>query len=201
MEGTRVITPPLATDTGNWAGYEWHGGTVAAAEFTVPQFPYHDMNAAERSNRSILAIWAGLTNGPDIAQIGIYDYVLGGHVDWATVCAFWPKSDQSCGPNEGVSTGDTIAVSVHRNGLTYTMAMRDYGPHNRWSVRIKGTTGSVDTTAAVMAESTGTEIDNLTHFAPFRAATSGDPAEMFYSATVGHAQKINDREIQIDPRR
>lgn len=196
-----MIVPPLSTLTGNWAGYEWHGNTVAASVFTVPEFPYHDMNAAERGNRSQIAIWAGLTNGPDIAQIGIYDYVQAGHVDWATVCAFWPKSDENCGPNEGVSTGDKIAVSVHRNGLTYTMSMRDYGPHNVWSVKITGTTGSVDTEAAVMAESTGSEIDELTHFDPFYMATSGNPANMFYSATVGHARKIRSRLIQIIPAR
>ena len=196
-----LIPPPLSVATGNWAGYEWHGGVTAAAEFAVPEFPYHDLSTAEKRNHTVLSIWAGLTNGPDIAQIGVYDYVQAGHVNWAGVCAFWPKTDVGCG--HGISTGDKIFLKVQRNGLSYTMTMHDAGPHNVWSVSIKGSTGSVDTTAAVMAEDStypGNPMTPLTYFSPFKVGTSGNPATMFYSSNVGHAQKLSNREFQIDPR-
>src|ERR1700722_26836 len=111
-----IIPPAASVDTGNWAGYEWHGGTVAAAEFVVPEFPYHDMNSEEKNNQTALSIWTGLGVSPYIEQIGVYDYVKSGHVDWAGFCAWWPNVNESCG--HGISTGDEIFVSVHRSGFT-----------------------------------------------------------------------------------
>jgi hypothetical protein len=172
-----VITPPAAVSTGNWAGYEWHGGDVAAAEFVVPEFPYHDMSSAEKANHTVLTLWTALGVAPYIEQIGIYDYVQAGQVRWAGVCAFWPTVEESCG--HGISTGDKIFTSVHRHGLTYTLAMRDAGPHNVWAISIKKTLGHVDTTAETIVEDStypGYPFKPLTYFTPVKVATSGNPA-------------------------
>ena len=50
-----MIIPPAAIDTGNWAGYEWRGGSTSAAEFVVPEFPFHDMSVAEKENRTVMS--------------------------------------------------------------------------------------------------------------------------------------------------
>jgi hypothetical protein len=197
MEPSAVITPPAALNTGNWAGYEWNGGSVAASVFTVPEFPYKDMSAAERNNQTVLSLWAGLGVSPYIEQIGIYDYVQAGKVNWAGVCAFWPTVNESCG--HGISTGDKIAVSVHRSGLTYTLAMRDYGPHNVWAIHVSRTLNHVDTTAEVIVEDStypGYPLENLTYFSPVRAATSGTPQTEVYSPW-GRAVKNAKRLITI----
>lgn len=183
--------------TGNWAGYEWNGGTVAAAEFTVPSFPYAKMNSQERTNKTAMAIWVGLYSYPHIEQIGIYDYTLNGHVGWAGFCAFWPSTNDSCG--HGISQGDTMFVSVHRNGLTYTMSMRDAGPHNKWSISITKTLPYRDTTAVAVVEDTnypGTPFVPLTTFAPVKMATSGNPATEVRDS-FSYARKIAARAIEI----
>jgi hypothetical protein len=192
-----VITPPAGINTGNWAGYEWNGGTVAAAEFTVPEFPYHDMSSAEQNNHTVLSLWAGLGVAPYIEQIGIYDYVQAGHVNWAGFCAFWPTTDDSCG--HGISTGDAIFVSIHRNGLTYKMAMHDAGPHNVWTISISKTLNHEDTTAEVIAEDStypGYAFEPLTYFSPVTAGTSGNPATEVHDS-FSHAVKDSNREITI----
>ena len=189
-----MITPPAAINTGNWAGYEWHGGTVAASVFTVPSMP--NPTPAEKSGHAILALWAGLGVYPTIAQIGTYDYYQAGKINWAGFCAFWPESDVSCG--KGISTGDKLAVSVHRNGFTYTMRMRDYGPHNVWAVSIKGTLPQENTTAEFIAEDTsyGT-LEPLGKFSNVPVNTSGDPATEVYSADAGYAVKTGSRSFTI----
>jgi len=189
--------PPASVTTSNWAGYEWKGNDVAAAEFTIPNFPYSSMNSAEKENHSAMSIWTGLRAYPYIEQIGIYDYVSNGKVGWAGFCAFWPTSNVSCG--HGISTGDKMAVSVHRSGLTYTMSMRDYGPHNTWSVSIKKTLTHADSTAVVIAEdSTYPQYSpvNLTHFDSFVATTSGDPV-LEYESPWGYAVKTSSRSVTI----
>jgi hypothetical protein len=192
-----MITPPVAVDTGNWAGYEWHSNSVAAAEWTVPSFPYHDMSSAEKNNHSVLSQWVGLTNGPDIEQIGIYDYVEAGQVKWAGVCAWWPVVDEGCG--HGISTGDAIFVSVHRSGLTYKMSMHDAGPHNVWTISISRTLNHVDTTAAAIIEDStypGYPQEDLTYFSPVKVGTSGNPATEIYSPW-GYAVRNSARSFTI----
>lgn len=186
--------PPVSIQYANWAGYEWQSST-AAAQFTVPSFPYSRMSAAERNNRTVLAIWAGLGTGPSIEQIGIYDYVQNGHVGWAGFCAFWPSTDASCGG--GISTGDVLQVSVHRSGFKYTMSMRDVG---KWTVSISRTLPNKDNTAEVIAEDTqyaGDPFTNLTYFSPFKATVSGNPATEIYSRW-GRGIRLNSRTIEIE---
>lgn len=194
-----ITPPPVSVQTGNWAGYEWNGGSVAAAEFVVPSFPYSKMNAQEKANKTALSIWAGLTNGPDLEQIGVYDYVTPQHTTgWAGVCAFWPLTDDSCG--HGIAQGDRIAVSVHRSGFTYTMAMRDYGPHNVWAISVKRTLNHADTRAAFMAEDSnypGTPFVPLSTFSNFKVNTSGNPTTMFWSRNVGSAKRLGSRLMEI----
>lgn len=192
-----IVPPPVSSYTQNWTGYEWRGNTVAATEFVVPSFPYNKMSTAEKQNHTALAIWAGLGVGPYIEQIGIYDYVQNGQVDWAGVCAFWPTTNQSCG--EGISTGDTMFLSVHRAGLVYTMTMRDAGPHNHWTVTISKKLNHVDTTAEAVAEDTeypGYNFSPLTYFAPFKMATSGIPATQVTSKWA-IARRLTSRLIEI----
>ena len=192
-----MITPPAGVNTGNWAGYSWHGGSVAASEFVVPEFPYHKMSAAEKNNHTVMSIWTGLGISPYIEQIGVYDYVQAGHVNWAGFCAFWPTVDESCG--HGISTGDEIFVSVHRHGLTYKMSMRDAGPHNKWAISISKTLHHVDTTAeAIMEDSTypGHPFEPLTYFNPMKMATSANPTTEYHDS-FSHAVKDSHREIKI----
>jgi hypothetical protein len=189
--------PPASVNTGNWAGYEWHGGVTSAAEFVVPSFPYKDMSPAEKNNHSVLSIWAGLGVSPSIAQIGVYDYVQSRQVDWAGFCAFWPKSDASCG--HGISTGDEMFVKVERSGFTYTMTMRDAGPHNVWSISIKGTLPQKNTTAEAIAEDStypGYPQTNLTYFSPMKVATSPDPTTEIYDSSA-YAVKNSRTSITI----
>lgn len=194
--------PPAAVLTGNWAGYEWNGGTgaagVSAAEFVVPNHPYAKMNGAERANHTSMAIWTGLYGYPSIAQIGIYDYAQNGQTDWAGFCAFWPQTDVSCG--QGISTGDEIFVSVHRSGLTYTMSMKDAGPHNHWAVSIKKTLPEKLTTGVGVVEDTqypGYPLVPLSGYSNIRMATSGNPTTEVYSKDAGFANRINSRAIWI----
>jgi hypothetical protein len=192
------IPPPASFQTGNWAGYEWNGGSVAATEFVVPAFPYSKMNTQEKHGKTVMSIWAGLGIRPWIEQIGIYDYITNGKVNWAGFCAFWPSSNVSCG--HGISTGDEMFLSVHRNGLTYTMTMRDAGPHNKWVISITKTLDHKDTTAeAIMEDSTypGTPFEPLTTFTPFRMATSGNPMTEVYD-TFSYAKKTGSRSIEIE---
>lgn len=202
-----MITPPAYTapvpasvNTANWAGYGWHGGSVAAAEFVVPEFPYHDMNSAEKNNHTVLSLWAGLGISPYIEQIGVYDYVQAGHVNWAGFCAWWPTVDVSCG--HGISTGDEMFVSVHRNGLSYKMTMRDAGPHNKWVISISKTLNHADTAAEVIVEDStypGHPQTNLTYFSPVHAATSGVPATEIHSPW-GKAVANSRHSITIEHR-
>jgi hypothetical protein len=195
-----MITPPVGVNTGNWAGYGWNGNSVSASVFTVPEFPYHDMNAAEKTNHTVLSLWAGLGVSPYIEQVGVYDYVKAGHVNWAGVCAFWPTVNESCG--HGISTGDKIAVSVHRNGLTYTLSMRDYGPHNVWAIKISKKLGHVDTKAETIVEDStypGYPLTNLTYFNPIKVATSGNPVTEYYSPW-GYAVRNTSRLFTIEHR-
>jgi hypothetical protein len=189
----RVIIP-----TGNWAGFEWNGGTVAAAKFVVPNFPYAKMSPQEKKNQTDMAIWVGLYGYPHIEQIGIYDYVTAGKVNWAGFCAFWPGENISCG--HGISTDDTMFVSVHRNGLTYTMSMRDAGPHNVWSISITKTLLNKDTEAVAVMEDTnypGTPFTPLTQFTPFRMATSGYPTNE-YRDRFSYAVRTSFRSIEVE---
>lgn len=192
-----IIPPPPAAYVQNWTGYEWRVTTVAATEFVVPSFPYKSMSAAERSNHTALAIWAGLGVSPYIEQIGIYDYVQNGQVGWAGFCAFWPSSNVSCG--QGISTGDTMFLKVTRAGLTYTMTMRDAGPHNHWVVTVTKKLNHVDTTAEAMVEDTeypGYSFTPLTYFAPFKMATSNTPATQVDSRWA-IARRLTSRLIEI----
>jgi hypothetical protein len=192
-----MIPPPVSVPTGNYAGYQWHGGNVSAAEFTVPAFPYHDMNAEEKAGTTSLSLWTALTNGPDIEQIGIYSYIKAKQVSWAGVCAWWPVVAEGCG--HGISTGDKIFVSVHRSGFHYVMAMHDAGPHNVWTVSISRTLPHADSTGEFIAEDSHyphTPAVNLTHFDPIKVATSGNPATEYYSAW-GHAIRNTSRSFTI----
>jgi hypothetical protein len=192
-----MITPPVAVNSGNWAGYEWNGSSVSASVFKVPEFPYKDMTSAEKNNHTVLSLWAGLGISPTIEQIGIYDYVQAGQVRWAGVCAFWPVVDEGCG--QGISTGDEIAVSVHRTGLTYKLAMRDYGPHNVWAISITRTLDHVDTTAETMVEDStypGYPLTNLTWFSPVKVYTSGNPVTEYYSPW-GYAVRNTSKQFTI----
>lgn len=210
-----VTTPPAATQNYlNWAGYEWNGGTgkvsVSAAEFVVPQFPFHKMNAAEKNNQSVMVLWTGLGVSPYIEQLGVYDFVDHGHVGWATFCTFWPTANTDCthslppgtkrtGNTGGVSTGDKIFVKVQRNGLTYTMKMRDAGPHNVWSVSISKKLGHKDTTAEAIVEDTqypGYAYHPLTYFSPVKFATSPSPSTRVNSPWA-YAKKLTRLSIEV----
>lgn len=209
MEAPAVITPPAITaqapappkaaiNTGNWAGYVWNAGSVADAQFVVPSMPHP--TAAEKSGHAVLAIWDGLgqIGNTHIAQAGVYDYYAAGKINWATFCAWWPDTDQSCGPNEGVSTGDTIQIRVTRSGLSYTMEMRDAGPHNAWVVTIKNHAFPALSQGQAIAEDTsyGT-LAPLGAFSPISFTTSGDPATEIYSSNVGYAVKGSDHSFTV----
>jgi Peptidase A4 family len=194
---TAPAAPSAAIDTGNWAGYEWNGGSTADAQFTVPVLT---PTAAEESGNAILALWDGLGAPGDthIAQAGIYDYWDGSHIRWATFCAWWPDTDQSCGPNEGVSAGDEIFVRVTRQGLSYTMTLRDAGPHNAWVVTVKDAAFPALSTAEVIAEDTsyGT-LEPLGPYSDIPVETSGNPATEVYSTDAGYAVKTGTRSFTI----
>lgn len=189
--------PAAAIATGNWAGYGWYGNDVSAVQFKVPNFPYKDMNAAEKANHTAMTIWTGLYNYPYIEQLGIYDYVSGGAVHWAGFCAFWPTTNVSCG--EGIAAGDEIFASVHRNGLTYTMSMHDAGPHNKWTVTSIRKLSHEDTTATAIIEDSqypGYPIVPLSYFAPETVVTSPSPSTEYFSPW-GAAKKLGRTAISI----
>ncbi len=191
--------PPAAVNTGNWAGYEWDGGSTADAQFTVPSMP--NPTAAEKNGSAILAIWDGLGDpgNSHIAQIGVYDYYSDGGIRWATACAWWPDYDQSCGPGEGVSSGDTIFTKVTRSGLSYTMTMRDAGPYNQWVVTIKNAAFPALHTGEGIAEDTSSNgsLVPLGSFSDIPFTVSGNPATEIYSSNVGYAVKNSSRSFTV----
>jgi|ERR1700722_1332027 len=191
-----MILPPAAIDTGNWAGYVWNASSVADAAFVVPSMP--DPTAAEKNGDAILSIWDGLgqIGNSHIAQTGVYDYYDAGKINWAGFCAFWPDSDRSCG--EGISTGDTIQIRVTRDGLSYTMELRDAGPHNKWVVTtINKAFPALSQGQAIAEDTTYGTLDPLGEFSNIPFTTSGDPATEIYSSNVGYAVKDSSHSFTV----
>ncbi len=195
-----ITPPPASVDTGNYAGYYWNAGSAADAQFTVPTMP--SPTTAEKNGDAILSIWDALAQPGDshIAQIGVYDYwnANAGQIDWATFCAWWPDTDSSCGPNEGVSSGDVIQTRVLRDGLSYTMEMRDAGPHNTWVVTIKNPAFPALSQGEAIAEDTsyGT-LEPLGSFSDIPFDTSGDLGTEVYSSNVGYATQDSAKDFTV----
>lgn len=198
-----MITPPtLNYSNATWAGYGWTSSTKADAQWNVPAFPYKKpLSASEKANHTGMAIWAGLGGRaqPFIEQIGIYDTVTAGKVNWAGLYEFYPYPSVGIPAADEISPGDSMIAHVTRSGYNYTLSLQDVGPHHRWTFTVKKAFGHVENEGEVIAEEfiyPGYPQSPVTSFSPVVARTSGNPNDEFYTPWA-HAVKNSTSKVTI----